>query len=357
MSGWVAIPHSAIAAAGRDGRLAVLDLYERADRLGYGPLLVTDRELSDDWGVTRRGVWRILEALEAAGLVQLDRAEPGARRPSRVTVHPAVSRAVSQTRSQNGSQNGSQKNNGQTKEKDHRVPEREPDAEPDAEPSRADKDRARGSDKRPDQTRPDTKSVEAPPEPVERPTLQLVEPVAAPAPRLEDAPTVLDALPSWARRHRTRAAEVADGVIRCLEAIRQRPVASLQRCATDALHVTRLWESLNRPPMAELVAEVELVGRWAREAPGAENDIRGVRPDTGKVWSKDRSREVSTLLRPERWADRLADAQRWDEGEDRPRVRGEYRAEPRASPPKALPPGVDLMAYAFGPDPDPDMPF
>lgn len=129
MSSWVAIPHAAIAAAGRDGRVAVLDLYERADRVGYAPLLFVERDLADDWGVDRRVVRRILDALHAAGLVVLERSAPGARQPSRVTVLPAVRPVVNQNGNQTRNQNDAGSN--------VRTKILEPDAEPEREPARA----------------------------------------------------------------------------------------------------------------------------------------------------------------------------------------------------------------------------
>lgn len=124
MSGFITIPDAALAAVGREGRLAVLDLFERGWRVGYGWMSFTDREKAEEWAVSRREVWRILESLEQAGCVEVERAAPGSRRPSRVRAIPVVS--------QNGSQNGSQNR----PVRNSRIPVREPDPEPDPEPSR-----------------------------------------------------------------------------------------------------------------------------------------------------------------------------------------------------------------------------
>lgn len=106
MSGWVGIPHAAVSAVrGPLARGAVLDLYSRAHQVGYTPMAFTDRELSVDWGMTRHEVWRVLEALEAAELLTIDRAPSGARRPSRLTVHPAVSSGSGQSSGQTPGQN------------------------------------------------------------------------------------------------------------------------------------------------------------------------------------------------------------------------------------------------------------
>lgn len=117
------------------------------------------------------------------------------------------------------------------------------------------------------------------------------------------------------------------------EAIQQKPPV-LNRLGSSAQHVRRLWDSLGRPPLRELVGEVELLARWAREGPSAENDLRGI-DSKGHRWTDDRSRQVSTLLDPEKWADRLDRAERWRQGADPPKVARGYhpgRAEPVLTP-------------------------
>lgn len=143
-SGWVAIPHAATAAVrGPLGRGAVLDLYSRAHQMGYAPMVITDRELAQEWGVNRHEVWKILDQLDAAGCLTLERAEPGTRKPSRVTVHPAVSTTTGQTPGQNRGQN--------ERPPKLDIEKTRPDARPDPGPSRAEEDaRARR-----DQTTPD----------------------------------------------------------------------------------------------------------------------------------------------------------------------------------------------------------
>lgn len=112
-TGWVPIPQVAIAAVGRDGRAAVLELYERAHRTGYAPRPWTERELAEEWGADRRLVVRVLERLVSVGAVVIERAPAGARRPSTLMVLPAVveddvHQTRRQTRRQTPHQNASQ---------------------------------------------------------------------------------------------------------------------------------------------------------------------------------------------------------------------------------------------------------
>lgn len=86
--GWFALPHAALAVAGDEGALGVLDLYRRSHLAGWGWLAWTERELAAAWRVNRRVVRRVVEALEAAELVLVERAGPGERRASRLRVIP-----------------------------------------------------------------------------------------------------------------------------------------------------------------------------------------------------------------------------------------------------------------------------
>lgn len=65
------IPYSALAIAGTDGRLAVLDLYTRGHTCGWRAFHASSRELAATWGVDRRRVARILDDLSAAGMVEM----------------------------------------------------------------------------------------------------------------------------------------------------------------------------------------------------------------------------------------------------------------------------------------------
>lgn len=143
VSGWVAIPHAALAAVGPvpARRYAVLDLYERADRMGYGWVSWTERELGDAWGVDRRQVRAILESLRQSGFLELERSDPGSRTPSRLRVAPANQRRhqlLHQTTDQSDDQSGSARG-----QQDARIaepvpePVSEPVPEPVSEPSRA----------------------------------------------------------------------------------------------------------------------------------------------------------------------------------------------------------------------------
>lgn len=106
-------------------------------------------------------------------------------------------------------------------------------------------------------------------------------------------------------------ATVEGMVLRCIEAIQQRPV-NPARAGTSAAPVLALWRKLGKPAPDAFIDELQLVARWARESAddGARNDLRGIRPD-GTRWGKDRSTAVPTICVQERWDDRLADARKW----------------------------------------------
>jgi hypothetical protein len=81
---FIPVPPGALAVVGREGRLAVLDLYERAFAARWAPLPFTERELGEAWGCGRKVAMRILEGLSGAGFVEV---RPGAgRRPSAIVV-------------------------------------------------------------------------------------------------------------------------------------------------------------------------------------------------------------------------------------------------------------------------------
>lgn len=137
MSGWIAIPHAALSAVGREGRLAVLDLWERADRCGYTWIRWTERGLAEDWGVDRRVVRDVIGALQDAGLVDVERAAPGSGQSSRLRVHSAVNQERNQERNQN--------DRARSPSSASPEPETEPAAEPRAyrAPARSDQDQTR----------------------------------------------------------------------------------------------------------------------------------------------------------------------------------------------------------------------
>jgi hypothetical protein len=149
VSGWVAIPQAAIVAAGREGRSAVLDLYDQADRSGYAPRLYTEQRLAEEWGVTRDRVRHLLRALEVAGCIEVEKSAPGARVASVLRVLPVVG---NQGRNQGRNQTDNQTSGRETPTMEQRQPEPQPGMQPGMQPSCAEESRA--SD-RPDQTRPD----------------------------------------------------------------------------------------------------------------------------------------------------------------------------------------------------------
>lgn len=93
----------------------------------------------------------------------------------------------------------------------------------------------------------------------------------------------------------------------------------------------KLWAARGKPEPGELAEQVALVAQWAREAPDAENDIRGINAQ-GKRWSDNRSREVATLLRVERFSDRLERARRWQDGEATKAEDPDPRRRPKMTP-------------------------
>ena len=121
-----------------------------------------------------------------------------------------------------------------------------------------------------------------------------------------------DGVPAWARkgiRQQDGTPHAVLGlVVRALEGIRQQRV-NPQRCKTDAGQVLKLWRSLDRPPLAEFVEELELVAEAAREC-DAPIFARWLRAE-GWTDGVDRSRSVDTLTRQDKWADRLAAARAW----------------------------------------------
>lgn len=197
MTSFVAISHAALAAAGRDpsARLAVLDLYERAHRTGYAPRAWTERELGEEWGVDRKIVVRILQNLEAAGCIEVERAPSGSRRPSVLRVICPTRQAGTSTGTstrQNGNQTRNQTSNQNdadtTPDSLVQEPVREPVQEPGAEPDFAKSGTIARADKEPcaqrlDQTRPDQteQQVSATPQPTP-PPLRLLEDPLTPVP-------------------------------------------------------------------------------------------------------------------------------------------------------------------------------
>lgn len=85
MSGFLPIPHAALAAVAEDEWIAVMDLYRRAHMLRWEPLRVTERSLVTKWRLGNRRVWGVLEALRDAGLLEFERGDN--RRPTTVRVY------------------------------------------------------------------------------------------------------------------------------------------------------------------------------------------------------------------------------------------------------------------------------
>ena len=80
--------------------------------------------------------------------------------------------------------------------------------------------------------------------------------------------------------------------------------------ATDQKAILALWRGVRSDytdPSA-FGEDLLLVAKWAHsDDPDARNNIQGLRPN-GTRWGADRSRDVATITRQDRWADRLTKA-------------------------------------------------
>ena len=355
MSGWVPIPQIAIDAVGRQGRGALLDLYDRANRTGYAPRAWTERELAEEWGLDRRVVVRVLDALVRVGVLEIDRAPPGARQPSLLRVLPAVVSDVHQVRHQSLNQTRSQNQRPDTDTIRPTAPAAAPGPAPGPAPPRAEifprvvEEQDQEQDHSPLRgeratTSPPARTVP----PAASPQDPLPLALEAQAPAEEPQP----AAPKWARGHRVPPRVVVAAVVRALTAIRG-DAPDLQRCATEAAHVVKLQRA-TMTPWEELGEQLELVARWAQESHDllASNDIRGIDARTGNAWTADRSRNASTLCAQGIWGSRLAAAQRWKAGgsSDRPRARGEHSSARKSRPTTAEIIAADpsVLAGVFG---------
>lgn len=120
-------------------------------------------------------------------------------------------------------------------------------------------------------------------------------------------------LPSWLQSARLGSVdkhELHSGILDCLEAIKgERPT---KRYSTDGKALLAFWKSVKDDYGTDLrswVEDVWLVAMWAQQSPDklAAYDIRAEGWDGGT----DRSRNVGTILRREKWGDRLSAAIRW----------------------------------------------
>lgn len=277
MSRYVPVPHDALEATRIEEWHAVVDLFKRGHALRWRSFEVTERSLGSRWSMTGRRVWGLLQELETLGHVVLERGT--GRTASRVTV---LCPTAEQSRQQSGQQN----------ESDSKPKENEREAHSEAQNGELLTRHETEPEPRKENTAPPLRLVPDPPP--EQPS---------------DPPTEVDPTPKWARGHRgTPAIVVLGAVVRALEAIRQKPVDPTS-CKTDATPILSLWKA-RQVPIEQLADELIRVAEWAREAPGAENDIRGKRSN-GEQWGKDRSRAVSTLCAHDPFGDRLAEADEW----------------------------------------------
>lgn len=180
----------------------------------------------------------------------------------------------------------------------------------------------------------------------------------------EATPPKAPPLPSWVPKD-TRPYARADvaGMVLAIVAEHRRPadlaadeptpeIAGDVRCKGDAKTVLALWSYLERPPLGEFAADVIAVIRAAQ--PGGCPHRKFARDIRAEGWPEgtDRHRDLDSVLRHARWADRLEMAREWSANPTayaaalpavRP-ARGEYRsiadlvAEASAIPDPANPP-------------------
>ena len=124
--------------------------------------------------------------------------------------------------------------------------------------------------------------------------------------------------------------DVAAMVVRCIEAARGK-MPDPDRCGTDAGPLLSLWRKLGKPAPEAFATEFRGVAEWAAMSrdSGAARDIRAEGWDGGK----DRSRDIATLCRQDRWGDRSTAAQAWEDA-----GRAEAKPAAQAAPVLALTP-------------------
>jgi len=147
---------------------------------------------------------------------------------------------------------------------------------------------------------------------------------ASPAPPTSSAPAK-PAPPKWAqtaaRGRDCTAAELLAGCAAIQEATGARSRSDHGISPTAARPILSLWRALERPPWAEFAAQAQLVVEAARKCP----DPLFARNLRAEGWAdgRDRSRSLPSVLRHERWDERLAAAEAWRDGgkSEQPRPR------------------------------------
>lgn len=106
------------------------------------------------------------------------------------------------------------------------------------------------------------------------------------------------------------------------------------RVGTDAGSILALWRRVGRPEPRGFAEDFGMVCEWAQLSgdPLAARDIRA----EGWADGRDRSREIVTLARQDRWSSRLDAARAWDErGRVSPRVEPAPAAASKLTPAQA----------------------
>jgi hypothetical protein len=106
-------------------------------------------------------------------------------------------------------------------------------------------------------------------------------------------------------------ADLVAGVVQVLATVRGKQ-PNPARCATDAKSIVSLWRATGKQPWPEFIADLDLVAQACQQSPDRLFS-RDVRAD-GWQGGVDRSRDVATICRHDRWSARLDAARRWRDG-------------------------------------------
>lgn len=280
VSGFHPLPKDAVTSAQPDEYRALVSLFTLAHRLRFRPIRITERRMVDEWSLSNRRCWQLLEHLESLGLLRVEKGDR--RRPTVIHVYDCTARTKADNdeevrhSDQQGDQQGDQQNAaGET----HDTGESAAQGEAQGEAQGA----AHSRDLRP-----------------------------IPEPEPEEPPNPHGGAEPWARTVKrpkgVTALALQGAVVRCLTALFARPV-NPATSKTAAKPVLALWSARGHQNLEEFVGEVELVANWAQRSPDglAREDIRWEH----KPGKPDRSRSPKTLCVQDRFDERLLAAQQW----------------------------------------------
>jgi hypothetical protein len=128
-----------------------------------------------------------------------------------------------------------------------------------------------------------------------------------------------DEIAKWAIKAKGRPKSVTPRhleavVVRCLREIRQAQVIP-EKCATAAAQVIGLWSAVGHPDVDEFADELVLVARAAQMS----RELLFARDIRAENWPEgvDRTHNVDTICRRDKWDSRLQAAKRWAEASGR----------------------------------------